>query len=248
MASTDLQHNTDSSSPARGMSLRDGIKRKSTKQISPIEEQESKQHEEGEKQEEKLTPRLRRRTLSVAPEIEIIETLALDDYTPEEISAYWFDDDDYDDMAFDCEKIIGKMNKRNGSINRNKYCTRGLERMTDIGLALINCNRNDSYDAVLEEQDVQWDKQEDHHERIAQLYREVASRRCHVEAHQRGMQDALVVEELFFLDEGRKNKDEVEVQTVCSLGMYEKRKGIQSPMNTVIPPPSIPEKMPARCA
>lgn len=126
--------------------------------------------------------------------------------------------------------------------------------MTDIGLALRNCNRNDSYDAVLEEQDVQWEdknQEADHSERIAKLYREVASRRCHVEAHQRGMQDALVVEELLLVDEERKHADEKEVQTVCSLGMHQKRESIQPPValsKKVVPPaPSIPDRMPARC-
>ena len=157
------------------------------------------------------------RTVSFAPVIETFHTLALDDYTPEEISASWFDDDDYDDITYNYEKIISKMNnKRNGSIIRNKDCIRGLERMTDIGLALLNCNRNDSDDAVLDEQDVQWDNQEDDHgDRIARLYREVASRRCHVEAHQRGMQDALVVAEFLL----RKIKDEKFLDDVLDVEM-----------------------------
>jgi hypothetical protein len=167
------------------------------------------------------------RTVSFAPVVETFHTLALDDYTPEEISASWFNDDDYEDITYNYEKIISKMNKKsNGSIKRNKDCIRGLERMTDIGLALLNCNRNDSDDAVLDEQDVQWDNREnDHGDRIARLYREVASRRCHVEAHQRGMQDALVVAEFLL----RKIKDEEEVQTVCSLEMHQKGKNMQSP-------------------
>jgi hypothetical protein len=194
------------------------------------------------------------RTVSFAAVIETFHTLALDDYTEEEISASWFDDDDYDDITDDCENTISKMNKkRNGSINRHKYCIRGLERMTDIGSALANCNKNDSYDAVLEEQDTQWDNQEDDSgERIARFYREVASRRCHAEAHQRGMQDALIAEELILVDEGRKNKDEKEVQKVCfSLGMHQKRKSIQSPvvLSKIVPPaPSISQRgMSARC-
>jgi hypothetical protein len=174
------------------------------------------------------------RTVSFAAVIEtFLHTLALDDYTQEEISASWFDDDDYDEIADDYENIISKMNnKSNGSIKRNKYCSRGLERMTDIGSALANCNKNDSYDAVLEEQDAQWDNQEDDSgERIARFYREVASRRCHVEAHQRGMQDALIAEELILVDERRKSRDEKEEEVrtvVCSLGMHQKRKSIQS--------------------
>ena len=143
--------------------------------------------------------------VSFAPVIETFHTLALDDYTQEEISASWFDDDDYDDIFDNCVEII----KNNGSIIRNEDCIRGLERMTDIGLALLNCNRNDSYDAVLDEQDVQWNNQEDDHgDRIARLYREVASRRCHLEAHQRGIQDALVVADFLLVDEGRMNKEE----------------------------------------
>jgi hypothetical protein len=149
------------------------------------------------------------RTVSFADVIESFQILALDDYTQEEISASWFDDDDYDDIVADCVKIIMN-NKSDGFVTNNEDCIRGLERMNDIGLALLNCNRNDSYDAVLEEQGVQRDNQEQdyHGDRIARLYREVASRRCHVEAQQRGMQDALVVEELILLDEGRNNKDE----------------------------------------
>ena len=232
MAPNDRRHSTDfiRSAPGRGKSWRDWIKRKSPTQNSPVvaeeQQEESKQHgklqkqqHEAEKQEQQLKLS---RTVSFALVAEIFHTLALDDYTQEEISASWFDDDDYYDISYNCRNIISEMNnKSNGSIKRNEECIRGLERMTDIGLALLTCNRNDSYDAVLEEQDIQWDSQEDDHgDRIAQFYREVASRRCHLEAHQRGIQDALVAEELLFLiDEGRKNKDEKEVQTaVCSLG------------------------------
>jgi hypothetical protein len=268
MAPIDRQHSNDfvRSAPGRGKSWRDWIKRKSTTQNSTMaleEELESKQenrkqqkqqYEEVETQKQQF-PLVRRRTVSFAPMVETLQTLALGDYTKEEISASWFDDDDYYDISYNCRNIISKMNKKSyGSIKRNEDCIRGLERMTDIGLALRACNRNDSYDAVLEEQDVQWDNQEedDHGGRIAQLYREVASRRCHVEAHQRGMQDALIAEELLLIDEGRKNKDEKEVQTaVCSMRMHQKRKSIQSPpaaLSKVVPSaPSIPERMPARC-
>jgi hypothetical protein len=188
------------------------------------------------------------RTVSFAPAIETFHTLALEDYTQEEISASWFNDDDYDDIVDNCVKIIAN-NKSHGSTKKNEDCIRGLERMNDIGLALLNCNRSDSYDAVLEEQGVQWDNQEDDHgDRIARLYREVASRRCHVEAHQRGMQDALVAEELLLINEGHRNKAEKEVQAaVCSMRMHQKRKSIQSPpaaLNKVVP--STPWN--ARCA
>jgi hypothetical protein len=231
MAPTNRQDSTDfiKSPLGRGKSWRDWINRKSTTQKSPaaivVEGQESKQHEKqhhkAETQGEQPTLLKRRRAVSFALIIDTFHTLPLEDYTQEEISASWFDDYDYDDITFNCENIIREMNnKSNESIKRkNMHCSRGLERMTNIGSALVNCNRNDSYDAVLEEQDVKWDNQEDDHgERIAQLYREVASRRCHVEAHQRGMQDALVAEELLLADEeGRKNKEdekEEEVQTV----------------------------------
>ncbi len=73
-----------------------------------------------------------------------------------------------------------------------RSCPRGLEYRTIAGAELRRRNKERAWDAVLDEQDRQWDENITDDEAIAQVYRE-SSRRSAVEAHKVALQDAAEV-------------------------------------------------------
>jgi hypothetical protein len=116
------------------------------------------------------------RSVSFDPRIEVVfETLALKDYSAAEISASWFDDDEYDAIVRTCEHVIDKLNKGTPFDEKN-CCPRGLERMTKEGLKAVDQIRFAAFDAVLDEQQKQWEEGVDDQETIAALYQAVSFR------------------------------------------------------------------------
>ena len=113
--------------------------------------------------------------VSFASHATMYETIARQNYTQEEIKATWYSQDEYLQISKQCCKQIQKMN-RGERLRDKKYCSRGLEAHTTIGLVTKMRNRAESIQAVLEEQEVQRIKEGIHDEdTIADLYNEVTS-------------------------------------------------------------------------
>jgi hypothetical protein len=119
---------------------------------------------------------------------QIYHILPLDDYTPAEISASWYNDDENNEMARKCHKIIKRMKKGEA----DNYCTRGLERMTGARKHQVKHNRTQAYDAVLGEQDSQWSQGINDPNTISEVYFFEASYFCQCEATKIGQLDAMV--------------------------------------------------------
>jgi hypothetical protein len=119
---------------------------------------------------------------------QIYHILPLDDYTPAEISASWYNDDENDEMVRKCHKIIKKMKKGEA----DKYCTRGLERMTGARKHQVKRNRTQAYAAVLGEQDSQWSQGRNDPNAISVVYLFESSYFCLLEATETGQLDAMV--------------------------------------------------------
>jgi hypothetical protein len=81
-------------------------------------------------------------------------TLSRNDYTPEEIKATWYQDEEYSKISKDCCTQIKEM--ENGEIFKDtQYCSRGLESHTKLATISKTQNRKNATDAVLAEQDEQ---------------------------------------------------------------------------------------------
>jgi hypothetical protein len=127
-----------------------------------------------------------------APGYTVYDGMALCEYTDEEIAASWLSDVESDLIHEKCSKVIGKMEKHGSSLNENKYCIRGLERMTGARMDLKEQNRSDAYIAVLDLQEAQWKQGYEDQEQIAQHYQHI-SYQCQMEASSIGEKDELVV-------------------------------------------------------
>jgi hypothetical protein len=81
-------------------------------------------------------------------------TLPLHHYTPGEILASWYHQEEYRRIAKECGKQVLKLEK--GEIFKDqKYCSRGLESHTRQATTSTRRNRNLAVKAVLKEQDEQ---------------------------------------------------------------------------------------------
>jgi hypothetical protein len=112
--------------------------------------------------------------------VEEYHTLALDDYSDEEYGNSWYFEEEYHTISQECFKIIMKM-ARGKRINRKKYSTRGLERMTPEIQDEKDARRREAYLAVQEEQSRQKRQGIYNPETIAALYRKVTAKACHEE-------------------------------------------------------------------
>lgn len=92
-----------------------------------------------------------KRRVTFNPTVEGIGILSLDDYTPAEISAAWYSDEEMEEITRRCHKVLRKMEQGKS----NKYNTRGLERHSTIGYICKDKVRSAAVAAVLEEQERQ---------------------------------------------------------------------------------------------
>jgi hypothetical protein len=119
-------------------------------------------------------------------------TLSLEDYTPEEIRASWFEGEEYNKIRKECCKQIKKM--ESGKILKDKkYCSRGLESHTRLASLSKTLNRKPAVDAVLDEQDEQQHLGIVDEEIIAQRYQQTTSS-CQLWATIVGLRDQRAAE------------------------------------------------------
>ncbi|CAJ1929130.1 unnamed protein product [Cylindrotheca closterium] len=117
-----------------------------------------------------------KRGVTINPAVQAVEILSIYDYTPSEISATWYDEDDRQKITQHCFKVLQKMEKCGGTKNGQKYCTRGLEAHTTLGSIIKKKTRTAAFAAVLNEQARQWNENEQVDDRaISEAYRETSS-------------------------------------------------------------------------
>ncbi|CAJ1931714.1 unnamed protein product [Cylindrotheca closterium] len=117
-----------------------------------------------------------KRGVTINPTVEVAEILSIYDYTPNEIAAAWYDEDDMDKITRQCFKVLQRMEECGGTKNGQKYCTRGLEGHTTLGSISKKKTRTASFAAVLNEQARQWNKNEQADIRaISDAYRKTSS-------------------------------------------------------------------------
>ena len=118
----------------------------------------------------------------------LVDTLNRDDYTPEELAAAFFTDDDYERITKDCCKQVTKM-ASGKTLKDKKYSSRGLEGHTLLGSVAKCENRMLSISLVLLEQERQRaNDEEDNQELIALRYYQCTSS-VQLWAHNIGLRD-----------------------------------------------------------
>lgn len=116
---------------------------------------------------------------------------------PEDIlEDIWWAADDYDEIMRSFEYTVFMMEAGEAKTvdDDNQHCTRGLELRTEAGKWARFENKRDCYNAVLDEQDRQWNAGEDNQEKIANCCREVTAKTQRI-ACRKGMQDEKEISE-----------------------------------------------------
>lgn len=126
-----------------------------------------------------------------------IETLNIDDFTPSEIAASWFNEEEMEQITKRCYKILRRMEGGNDS---RKYCMRGLEGHTSVGHIIKKKNRTAAMAAVLTVQAEQWDEQKFDDQAIADAYQRTSSS-CQLWAQVIGKRDEESAEAIHYPNE-----------------------------------------------
>ncbi|GKY96551.1 hypothetical protein MPSEU_000614700 [Mayamaea pseudoterrestris] len=142
----------------------------------------------------------------------------LDDIPEEEVNATWYDGNEYAEIKQSYQLTIFMM-EAGEQLNLEEHTSRGLEYRTQEGAWARYENKRDAYNAVLDEQDRQWQEDQDDDEKISIIYLEHSSK-CAKAAADRAKADeaeALIILESIMPKNFRKNqlkkkeKDKVEV-------------------------------------
>jgi hypothetical protein len=116
-----------------------------------------------------------KRSITFAPYTTTRDVLHINDYSAEEIACTRYDANELEVIKkTDVIKTLSMMNKVGMQIPENNlwYCCRGLEAYTREGSARKRANRANAWDAVLDEQDLQWDENICDPQAIAYAYSE----------------------------------------------------------------------------
>jgi len=98
----------------------------------------------------------------------------LNTMTEEDIEQIWYSHYDYDDIKASFEYTVFMMDAGEAkTVENDEHTTRGLEMRTEEGAWARFEHKRDAYNAVLDEQDRQWNDGEDDPEQIATLCLEV---------------------------------------------------------------------------
>jgi hypothetical protein len=128
----------------------------------------------------------------------VLYTIALWNYSPKEIKATWYSEEEYLNIVKQISKQILRMD-RGETLKEKKYSARGLEGATRLGLTMKNYNRALSINTVLEEHHhAQWVEGFRDDEAIAHAYHQTTAS-CQMWACVVGLRDQRVAED--YLDE-----------------------------------------------
>jgi len=112
------------------------------------------------------------------------------EFTDSEIKNGWYDKDDFNHMSDNVSDIAKLISDGETILNGEELCTRGLEHIVEEELADYRAEKMiNSIDAVLDEQEEQWDEGKEEPGLIAELYAEYAKPLLR-EAHLIGLKDA----------------------------------------------------------
>lgn len=112
------------------------------------------------------------------------------EFSDDEINDGWYDKDDFNRMSENVSDIAKLISEGQTTLDGEELCTRGLEHIVEEELADYRAEKMiNSIDAVLDEQEEQWDEGKEEPGLIAELYAEYAKPLLR-EAHLIGLKDA----------------------------------------------------------
>lgn len=113
------------------------------------------------------------RTVTFCESVVVRRVMPLSAYTADEIASSWYSEYEYRYMNQQCQKEIRKLNEGK-RLRDKKYCSRGLEGGTDVGMNCKLEHRQLAYLAVLSVQASLNEQGLHDDEAIAKSYREVS--------------------------------------------------------------------------
>lgn len=141
------------------------------------------------------------KTVTFHPEVSCFEIMSLYDYTDNEVSAAWYNDEEMCRITNRCVRLIQRMDAGQAE----KYCTRGLESHATLGCISKRKNRTLSLATVLVEQSIQLDEGKINQNTIAAAYRKTTSS-CQMWAQVMGKRDELAAQAIYFEDDLRREE------------------------------------------
>lgn len=150
-----------------------------------------------------------KRTVTFNPTVTGVETISIYDYTPSEIAASWYNDEEMENITRRCVGILRKMDNSTAFKGGLKYCTRGLEGHTTLGSINKKKNRATALAAVLDAQAIRQRKKNEvtivDSQDIADVYRKTTSS-CQMWANVIGNRDQSVAEDILNEDDSIKKQ------------------------------------------
>jgi len=128
----------------------------------------------------------RRRSIQFSEKVKVKKVTPVKKLT-DEPKALWFQGHEYEKMRRKSWDVIDKV--EGGRTKGRNYCIRGLEKFTRANQHELSLRKHERWDAVLDEQERQWDSGQFDDEYMANLSM-YWSRQCSLDAAQRGQADA----------------------------------------------------------
>lgn len=135
------------------------------------------------------------KSVRISDNNEIFLIAHLDELDEEDVAAIWYAVDEYAAIKLDYKTTVFMM-ECGKPMPEEEHTSRGLEYRTQEGAWTRYENKRDAYNAVLDEQDIQWKKDVDDCEELARVYRE-HSTKCQQAALALGRQDAAEAQKLY---------------------------------------------------
>ena len=116
-------------------------------------------------------PLLSRRSVRFQGSVTVHEIPSLSEITDDEVSAMWYDDEEYAAIKARIQETVARASKDLPITERLGYCMRGLEAKTEFGSRRRKNNKAAALNTVWNTQVELWDRNVDPEEGIAQAYR-----------------------------------------------------------------------------
>lgn len=180
-----------------------------------------------------------KRSITFNSTVRVVEIMSIYDYTPREIDAAWYSDEDMKRITDKCFKIIKGMSPEGDSSTKRgyRYCTRGLEGFSTFGRISKKRNKRAATVAVLEEQERQWNENEELDcQAISNAYRRITSS-CQRWSQVMGNRDFKAVETYLFEEGEHENAMNERSGRRCDTikKMSSKESTIPSPLTEIKP-------------
>eukprot|EP00339_Tiarina_fusa_P015516 CAMPEP_0117003402 /NCGR_PEP_ID=MMETSP0472-20121206/4729_1 /TAXON_ID=693140 ORGANISM="Tiarina fusus, Strain LIS" /NCGR_SAMPLE_ID=MMETSP0472 /ASSEMBLY_ACC=CAM_ASM_000603 /LENGTH=208 /DNA_ID=CAMNT_0004704029 /DNA_START=87 /DNA_END=713 /DNA_ORIENTATION=+ len=128
------------------------------------------------------------RRVGFTPLVRVIKVLHLNDFGGDEIDACYYKKSDFERIKADLKLTVRLMQLGKLEEDSLDYCRRGTEYRSPEGARRRARNKEAARDALLDEQDLQWDNFVFDPDVLASVYHE-ASRECGLEASRLGLRD-----------------------------------------------------------